>query len=198
MDDSLVSLLSLSSSSSPRQSGLDDTIGSLDGFDLSTSLNSISLSDTDTEEPLGSDSEDVPVVEASLRAPLYEGSELTAWDCYLHIMRYALRHSITKTALSDLLGLVGLLLPGATSTSLYRFKKAFLELYEDISFTSHYCCSYCHSPYVARDSDCCNGCDAGSVEFMTISVEAQLKRKFQGKSYSSCLMFKNSICTFRS
>ena len=56
----------------------------------------------------------------------------------------------------------------------------FLRLYEDISFTTHYCCSSCHSPFDSRDSDCSNGCDKGSVEFLTVAVEAQLRRKLQG------------------
>ena len=199
MDDSFVSLLSLSSSS---QGDLEVTLESLDSLNLSTDLDSTSLSDTDTstdtDDPSTSNSAGI---EAGLREPLHEDSQLTTWDCYLHIMRYCLRHSLTKTAVSDLLGLVGLLLPKATSTSLYKFKKTFLSLYEDISFNSHYCCSSCHSPFDSRDSDCCNGCDMGSVEFLTISVEAQLRRKLQGRKFTCvllyCMLLLVYLCTYR-
>ena len=131
MDNSFVSLLS--------HGELEETLECLDSLDLSTDLDSstlsTSLSDTDTEDPSVSSSVHPPGIKAGLCTP--EGSELTTWDYYLHIMRYCLCHSLTKTAVSDLLGLVGLLLPKATSTSLYKFKKTFLSLYEDISFNSH-------------------------------------------------------------
>ena len=109
----------------------------------------------------------------SLRQPLYDGTEVSTWDSYLLIMKYALRHSLSKQAVSDLLNLVALHLPKKSTISLYKMKKLFLNLYEDIT---HYCCSGCHSPYSDRDTTCPNSCDSASAEFLTISVGAQLKR----------------------
>lgn len=42
---------------------------------------------------------------------LYEGSKLTVFQSYILVMKYALRHGLTKRALSDLLDLIGLHLP---------------------------------------------------------------------------------------
>ena len=131
---------------------------------------------------------------------LYESSKLTVFQSYLLIMKYALRHGLTKQALSDLLNLVGMHLPESSMISLYRYmsyihycprgllwffihrlRKFFLNLYEDISFTKHCCCSVCHRP-IGADSDgrCKNGCDGTSLSFLTIAIEAQLRRKIEG------------------
>ena len=58
-------------------------------------------------------------------------------------------------------------------------KKYFLNLYSDISYDAHYCCSKCHSPLNSRSTPCCYGCDP--AQFLIVSVEAQLKRKLQGR-----------------
>ena len=135
--DSLVSsLMNLSSSE------LDETLESLESLGetlASTDLDSSASLEDDTDNPQFTD--DLTRVEPDLRKPLHEDSDLSIWDCYLHIMRYCLRHSLSKSAVSDLLALVGILLPKVSSPSLYKFKKVFLSLYEDITFNSHYCCS---------------------------------------------------------
>ena len=59
---------------------------------------------------------------------LYEGSKLTAFQSYLLTMKYALRHGLTKLALSDLLDLVGMLIPDSSMVSLYRYKRKLLVL----------------------------------------------------------------------
>lgn len=52
---------------------------------------------------------------------LFDGSKLTVFQSYLLIMKYALRHGLTKLALSDLLDLVGLHLPNSSMLSSYRY-----------------------------------------------------------------------------
>lgn len=52
---------------------------------------------------------------------LYEGSKLTVFQSYLHVMKCALRLGLTKQALSDLLNLVGMHLPESSMISLYRY-----------------------------------------------------------------------------
>ena len=56
---------------------------------------------------------------------LYEGSKLQS---YILTMKYALRHGLTKLALSDLLDLVGMLIPDSSMVSLYRYKRKLLVL----------------------------------------------------------------------
>ena len=64
--------------------------------------------------------------------------------------------------------------------NLYRLKKFFLNLYEDISLSKHHCCSVCHFPVIDAEGMCGNGCSGSAVEFLTISLEAQLRRKLEG------------------
>lgn len=206
LDDSVFSLLSLSNNS---ESELDVTLDNLElsststdphsstasssniSADLhsSTVPSSDALTDFDSSAASFSDSlsestDDLPEsdsvnIDPGFRKPLYEGSSFSTWDSYLHIINYALRHSLSKKAVSDLLRLIALHLPSSSTTSLYKFKKFFLDLYEDISFDRHYCCCNCHSPFEDCHSLCPNGCSDGAAEFLTVSVEAQLRRKMQ-------------------
>ena len=124
MDDSLISLLSLLS-----QGELEE---SLDSLNASTGPDS-STSFSDTDDPPARSSANLPPgLEPTLGKPLHKDTNLTTWACCLHIMRYCLCHRLTKTAVSDLLGLVIFLLAKTTPTLLYKFKKTFLSLYEDM------------------------------------------------------------------
>lgn len=193
MDDS-VSSLGLSSSALDESSCLSELDvsfetdkSSLSTYeDLDTSCSSAASADDVSDSP--DSSRKAPnefSFESSHHHPLYDGAKLSTWDSYLLIMKYALRHSLTKQAVKDLLDLVGMHLPTTSMMSLYRLKKFFLNLYEDISFSTHCCCSMCHSPLDDADATCRNGCDSDSTHFLTISVEAQLKRKLEGKTLCS-------------
>ncbi|KAK2552468.1 hypothetical protein P5673_026560 [Acropora cervicornis] len=61
--------------------------------------------------------------------PLYPGASITIEDSILSIMKYALRHKMSYSALSDLLSLITLHIPSESHTqhlqSLYFLKKAF-------------------------------------------------------------------------
>ena len=107
---------------------------------------------------------------------------MTIYDSYILIMQYSLRHCLTKQATSDLLKLVGMLLPTKSMVSHYKFQKYFLDLYDDLTFTKRYCCSKCHSLFKDKEDVCGNGCEmkSNTIEFLTISVAPQLKRKFEG------------------
>ena len=190
LDDSVLSLLSLSSSGD-----LDNSVDIVDehlnlsstSIDLNSSIASLSGSDHDAEDPQDGTYTNVLGLDPNLRKALHEESTLSTWDSYLHIMRYLLRYSLSKKAVSELLSLVGLHLPTSSSPSFYKFKKTFLDFYEDISFNTHYCFSNCHSPFEDRHSQCPSGCSADAAEFLTISVEAQLKRKLQSKFIVKCV-----------
>ena len=98
--------------------------------------------------------------------PLYEGAKLTVFESYLHLMQYSLRHGLTKQASSDLLSLIAKHLPLESMVSLYKLRKFFQDMYGDISFKNHYCCSDCHAPLSAT---CPNGCDKPAVlQFLSV------------------------------
>ena len=52
---------------------------------------------------------------------LYNSSKLTVFESYLLIMKYSLRHGLTKRAIGDLLDLVGMHLPEFSMISVYRY-----------------------------------------------------------------------------
>ena len=136
-------------------------------------------SDTDAsnEHPTTPDSESTD----PLSQPLYDGAEITLLDSYMLVMQHSLRHSLTKQAFSDLLKVIGMLLPSKSMVSYYRLRKFFLDLYGDITFTKRYCCANCHSSLDDKEAACCNGCERSTaIEFLTVSVAAQLKRKLEG------------------
>ena len=125
-------------------------------------------------EPTAPDSE-------PMNQPLYDGTDITVWDSYMLLMQHSLRHCLTRQAFSDLLKVVGMLLPSKSMVSYYKLRKYFLDLYADIIFTPR----YCHSPLQTKEAACANGCiPTTSEEFLTVSVAAQLRRKLQGKIVS--------------
>lgn len=133
----------------------------------------------DNIEQLGADDAD-PASEEVFSKPLYYGSNITLLESYMMIMKYSLRHSLTKQALGDLLALVDAHLPVKSMVSLYKLKNFFFQLYDDISFTTHYCCSGCQVKLKDASSSCKNGCGKDAIEFLAVSVLPQLKRKFAG------------------
>ena len=146
-------------------------------------------SEADKDEEI---SEELP---SMYDGPLYTGAKLTVIESYVKIMKYALRHSLTKQALGDLLTLVDDHLPTCSIVSLYRLRKLFLQLYEDISFTRHYCCVICHSPLESPSSSCRHRCGADStIEFLQIDIQPQLRRRFQGNCVCVCVCVFVCVC----
>lgn len=146
-----------------------------------TENDSDSESDGDVVDPSNAKDPSVTTEPAGFHQPLYDGARLSTLESYLLIMNYALRHGLTKQAMSDLLNLVSQHLPSSSMVSAHKLKKFFLDMYEDISFKTHHCCSICHSPCEDSKGTCRNGCGGEAFQFLTISVEAQLKRKLKGK-----------------
>ena len=172
--------------SSLTDSSSDDTSFNSDDSTTSNSTNSFSTdlaSDSDQEPNVDSRYEKEPPTTPRgdpMEQPLYDGADVTVWDSYMLLMQHSLRHSLTKQAFGDLLKVVGMLLPSKSMVSYYRLRKYFLELYSDIVFTTRYCCTNCHLPLQTKEAACSNGCSSTGTEFTTISITAQLKRKFQG------------------
>ena len=171
MDSS--SSYSLSSSSS---SSMDETASSMDG-NTSGSIGSEATEDHFQDDELDS--------EGNFGQPLYPGAHLTFFESHLSVFQFALRHHLTKLAFSDLLNLIDNHLPTTNSmVSLYKLKKHFLHLYRDITYTSHFCCSSCHATLSTLESPYPNSCEDEAMEFLSISVAPQLKRRLEGMDTS--------------
>ena len=114
---------------------------------------------------------------------LYPGSSLT--DAHLLIMQYSLKHSLTKRAQGDLLGMLRVFLPCGHKlpTSFFTIKKFFERRCSEVTQLRNVSyCSRCHSP-VTELEDCPNGCSKPVHDFLYIPVAPQLKRMAKGMSY---------------
>ena len=120
-------------------------------------------------------------ISESFLEPLYDGTELTTFESYFLLLQYSLHHGLSKQAFSDLLTLVGMHLPTGSMASLYKVKKLFRELYGDITFELCYCCSLCHSLIEDANAACPQSCDASTIEFLSIPIVNQLKRRLEGE-----------------
>ena len=174
-------MMDSSSSYSFSSSSMDETSSSMD----ENSSGSIGFEDSlPTEDHSEDDELDS---EGNFNQPLYPGAYLTFFESHLQVFQYALRHRLTKLAFSDLLNLTDNHLPTTSSmVSLYKLKKYFLHLYQDITYTTHFCCSSCHAPLSTLESPCPNNCDDEAMEFLSISVESQLKRRLEGMIIITC------------
>ena len=127
---------------------------------------------------------------------LYPGASITVEDSILSIMKYALRHKTSYSALSDLLNLIALHLPTESNTehlrSLYFLKKAFSAQSEhygheqsDIVTVHEYCPNY--TALWRSDNDrTCRFCGKTRKKksknyFLALDIGAQLKSLFKGK-----------------
>ena len=131
--------LSTSDDSDVRQDSSDDTEleESSNDDDLDVSLDS--SSGEDTPYSIQQHTSASPTTDP-LDQPLYDGVQMTVWDTYLLLMQHSLRHNLTKRAFSDLLKVVGTLLPRESFTSYYRLRKYFMNEYEDLTLSRHFCC----------------------------------------------------------
>ena len=156
-----------------------------DGYSSESVLVSTDANDSSEERPTTSASDDAV---DPLEQPLYDGADITLWETYVLLMQHSLQHSLTKQAFSDLLKVVGLLLPSKCMVSYYKLRKYFLDLYGDVGFSRCYCCAKCHSSIPAEGVACSNGCaDSVPFEFLVLSIESQLKRKLEG-DYNFCII----------
>ena len=89
-----------------------DTTGLSDS--LAESLVNSSYTSSSSDTHLEDEDEPCSVTDFQL---LYNGSKLTTFDSYLLIMKYGLRHGLTKQALSDLLNLIEIHLPSSITSS---------------------------------------------------------------------------------
>ena len=128
---------------------------------------------------------------------LYPGASITIEDSILSIMKYALRHKTSYSALSDLLNLIILHLPSESHTehlrSLYFLKKAFSSQSEKYGHeqsdivTMHEYCPNCIALWRSDDDRICRFCGKPRTQkknnyFLALDIGAQLKSLFKGKT----------------
>ena len=109
------------------------------------------------------------------------GAEITVITSYLLILQFALWHSLSAKAFSELLQLIAVHLPnGANLPHSVHNLKFFSKLFPDVQATVHGYCSVCHKLLPSALS-VCEDCSTGQINrFITVPLEPQLKRFFEG------------------
>ena len=114
---------------------------------------------------------------------LYPGAELTVLHANLLLMQYALKHSLTKTAITNLLDVLRVLLPRGHKlpTSFHLIKKFFEKKCPEVTqLKTVSFCSLCHSKLEEVEKQCPNGCSKAVQDFLYIPIAPQLKRMAKG------------------
>ena len=114
---------------------------------------------------------------------LYGHADVTVFQSYLLTFQYSMKHSLTQSALSDLLDLIKVHLPQDTAylRSVHQMKGFFMKLFPHAAPLIHEYCSYCLSalpPNGACAMPNCPGTSKG--QFITIPLIPQLRRIFEG------------------
>lgn len=142
-------------------------------------------------ESSDSDSSDYDAEEKNYdRVQIYPNALITVEESILSIMKFAIRHKTTYSALSDLLGLISLHLPREGCKehlkSLYFLKKAFAAGgQEGDMITKHEYCSACFGPLEKDGDNTCTFCGKENPTkkrhyFLSLNVGEQMKSMFQG------------------
>ncbi len=153
--------------------------------DCSTASSSSSGSSSSYESSSDTSSMDCDMFEVSEPVPItpmYEGAQLTILDSYATLLCFAIRHGLSKQALSELIQLVNLHLPHSSQSlkSVYKLKKLFTDTFDDLQAKPYNYCSSCHA---LLDGDKCSNtlCDeAPQCKFVMVPLAAQLQRRLEG------------------
>lgn len=148
---------------------------------------------SDTQEEVDSVTDDTADTNDSnseyenVGAPLYTGSEITIAQCILLILSFSLRHTLTASAVEDLLKLLNVFLPSGNilPQSLYLFRKLFHDPSESLNV--HIFCHNCracipknnmHCPECNEISDPKRNITEGRY-YISLSIEDQLRNILQ-------------------
>ena len=159
---------------------------SQDSSDLSVCGN-ISDSDDDISSSVCAIAENIRSIDSLNSDSLYDGASITTFESHLLSFQYAIRHSLTNVAFTELLELIDAHLPTSKApTSVYRLKKIFLGIFPQVKSASHKYCADCH--HLLSDEEVCStiNCRQSRVDkFITIPLEAQLRQVIQGMIHYS-------------
>ena len=125
------------------------------------------------------------LAESTDNTPLYPGAQLSTFQSHLLVFQYAIRHSMTTRAFTELLQLLSVHLPrgAAVQKSVHSLKRFFVECFPEAQALEHYYCNCCQRPLPSSEASCMgNGCsgDGHSAVFITIPIAVQLKRMMEG------------------
>ena len=116
--------------------------------------------------------------------PLYPEALLTAFQSNLLIFQYAIRHSLTTKAFTELLQLISVHVPrgAAVPKSVYQLKQTFLQTFPEAKAERHYYCERCSRPLPSADVPCVgDGCEGtSSAAFITVPLGPQVKKMMEG------------------
>lgn len=145
----------------------------------------LSAEEVSDEESLGSEVEEDYSCEAigDVHSLVYGHADVTVFQSYLLVFQYSMKHSLTKSALSDLLQLIKVHLPQNTSylSSVHQMKEFFTKLLPHATPLVHQYCSYCLSALPSNGACAMANCPGTTKgQFITIPLTPQLKRIFEG------------------
>ena len=163
----------------------DSEVDSESDADLDVLYKSFELeSETELQPPTQKQPRHALTTLGGRNTPLYRDAELTALQSQLLIFQYAVRHSLTKKALTELLQLLSVHLPSKASipTSVHMLKNHIIEAFPEATAEEHYYCNVCQRLLQSGTQQCQGGgCSGGSpASFITLPLGPQLKRLMEG------------------
>ena len=159
--------------------------------DYESSITSESVDESLSSMSEVSDLSDVDVADVdggqqSDSDPLYDGASISVFESYILCFQYAVRHSLTNVAFTELLQLISAHVPQSrVPTSVYRLKKFFLSILPQGRCKTHDYCADCHQLLLDDETTCdtddCQNRSSSIKQFITIPLHAQLKRLMEGR-----------------
>ena len=151
----------------------------IEGNDSGSSMNDSDIDDTLIDDE---DLDDCPGISSMspISSPLYDNAEISVFESHLLSFQFAIRHSLTTKAFSELLQL-SVHLPSSSMAprSIYRLKSFFVDLFPHASPSSSLLCIL---SLLSEEEFCpTEGCQGGAKEFISIALAPQLRRIFEGK-----------------
>ena len=94
--------------------------------------------------------------ELTPKPPLSSGAKVTVTQSSLLLFQYAVRHSITAKAFTELLQLVSVHLPSEAQIpkSVHQLKRFILKLFPKAVAARHFYCDCCQGTLLSKDARC--------------------------------------------
>ena len=119
------------------------------GLSESLATDSIGLCDVEDSDLEVYDEPEVDSEESpnAFSLPLYEGAAISVFESHMLLFQYAVRHSLTSKAFSELLQIISVHVPSPSKVpkSVHRLKNFFLKLFPQAKCKVHPYCSACFS-----------------------------------------------------
>ena len=126
-------------------------------------------------------------------SPLYPSAQLMTFQSHLLVFQYALCHSLTKRAFTELLQLLSVHLPPGARVpkSVHYLKQVLVEAFPEARAEQHAYCSCCQRLIPSGAHSCEGGvCSGGRLAvFITLPIGPQLKRMMEGIYIICCCSY---------